>query len=114
MATADLVIFWLNLAGAAAAVPVNFLAGRRGFLATAWVHYVLAAIALVYAVGYVMVLTNTLAPAQWSAFFRGVSVPVWWIVWTMPAAQSLLMWRRISTEVVDAASRLPDASADRR
>lgn len=109
-------VIWLNLAGALVAIPVNLLAARRGFLASSWVHSVIAVFAGIYACGYVLLLTNTIPLAEWGEFFRGVSIAVWWVgPWMLPALVSLFMWRRISTEVVSAAQRhAADADADRR
>ena len=39
-------VIWLNLVGAAVAIPVNLLAARRGFLASSWVHSVIAVFAV--------------------------------------------------------------------
>lgn len=101
----DLAVIWLNLLGSTAAVPINFIAARRGFLATAWLHYVIGAIAAIYAIGYAMLLAGTVSVADWSAFYRGVSVPVWFVVWSLPSLLSLLTWRKITTEVAEAAER---------
>ena len=109
-------VIWLNLVGAAVAIPVNLLAARRGFLASSWVHSVIAVFAGIYACGYALLLTGTVPLAEWGECFRGVSIAVWWVgPWMLPALVSLHMWRRVRTEVVVAAQRQVVADdADRR
>lgn len=90
----DRLIFELNMVGALFACAVNLWAAISPGPFTMWrpLRAVTALLAGVYATGYALVLAGALPVAQWSEFFRGVSLMVWPIVWAGPAGYSAWAW----------------------
>jgi hypothetical protein len=92
----DRVVFTLNLFGAVGAMLVNSHEAIRSgpFKALAPLRAAIGLIAAMYAVGYALVLTGTVPIAPWSQFFRGVSLPVWWVVWSGPVMIERHLWAK--------------------
>lgn len=109
MSSVDQFIITLNIVGAGAACVVNLWAAISPGPFTMWrpLRAVTALFAAVYVCGYAMLLTG-FPVVQWSAFFRGVSVMVWWPVWSGPAAYSMMTWQRAKR----AARQIVEATAD--
>ena len=114
MSQLDHLIIAANLLGCLFAICANVCAAHVGFLVHRTLASVVAVIASGYLVGYGLLLAGTIEVAQWSAFFRGVSVVVWPVVWAGPAIVSLLAWRHTSREVRAAVGRAADERSDLR
>lgn len=95
----DTAVIWLNLLGCLGAVAANGLAASVGFLIHRGLAITIAVIAAMYAVGYAMLLLDVVELARWSAFYRGVSVVVWPLVWAGPALMSIQAWRHTQAQV---------------
>ena len=98
---ADTLILWINAGGAATAALVNAWAALTGWKDWRIVRGTVAVFAAFYAASYVTFALGWWSLEQWSPFMRGVSVPVWLIVWCWPAVHSTLIWRRIVRQVAD-------------
>lgn len=99
MSRLDEAIIWLNLLGCTGAIVANFAAARVGFLVHRGLASVIAVIGGMYVIGYALLLTGTVEVLKWSAFYRGVSVVVWPVVWAGPALVSLSAWHRTQAEI---------------
>lgn len=89
--TFDLVVIWLNLIAAVGATAANVWAMTVSRWPYRWVFAVSAAMALVFAGGYVWLLGEFPERAQeWSQVMRGVSLLAWVLVWTMVPVVSTL------------------------
>lgn len=99
MSTLDHLIIWGNLFGCVFAVAANVAAAHVGFLVHRGLSAAVAAIAATYAIGYALLLAGAIELAKWSAFYRGVSIVVWPLVWAGPALMSLAAWRHTKSEV---------------
>lgn len=80
----------LNAVGAGVACGWNLaaaarLARMRKYRSYLHLHAVVAALAAGYVVAYCLLLLADIEVRDWSAFFRGVSLLTWPIVWTGPA-----------------------------
>ena len=102
MSPLDEAIIWLNLLGCTAAIVANVCAARVGFLVHRGLSSVIAVIGGMYVIGYALLLTGTIEVLKWSAFYRGVSVVVWPVVWAGPALVSLWAWHRTEAEIAAA------------
>jgi hypothetical protein len=100
--TYETVIIWGNLLGCLFAIAANACAAHVGFLIHRGLATIVAVIAGMYAIGYVLLLTGTVTLLAWSQFYRGVSLVVWPIVWAGPALISLAAWRHSHSEIAKA------------
>jgi len=109
-------IIWGNLLGCLFAIVTNGVAARVGFLIHRGLAMTVAIIASLYVAGYALLLTGSVELMAWSAFYRGVSLIVWPVVWAGPALISIAAWRHARTEVVKAtrAMEQTDARTDLR
>lgn len=92
-------IIWGNLLGCLFAIGANAVAAHVGFLIHRGLAITISIIAAMYAVGYAMLLLDVVELARWSAFYRGVSVVVWPLVWAGPALMSIQAWRHTQAQV---------------
>lgn len=99
MPTSDTIVIWLNMAGALTSCLVNLWAGRTGWSDWRWLRYTIAVFSAIYVGAYVVLLSGTYPITVWSPFMRGVSVPVWFIVWSWPAVHSTLVLRRLRSHI---------------
>ena len=99
MPTSDLVIVWLNMGGAATACLVNLWAGLTGWPDWRWLRFTTSVLASIYVVAYLVLIFGPYPITVWSPFMRGVSVPVWFVVWVWPAVHSTLVLRRLRTQI---------------
>lgn len=112
MTALDTAVIWLNLLGCLGAVAANGIAAYVGFLIHRGLAITIAVIAAMYAVGYGLLLTGAIELAKWSAFYRGVSIVVWPLVWAGPAVMSVQAWRHTRAQVEQAlAEGVGDARA---
>lgn len=87
LSNTQLVFALLNMAGASAAMIVNYLAYRRtGFSGPRLSYAITATFAGFYAVAYLVLAFTDIPPSDWSSVMRGVSVPIWPLVWSSHAA----------------------------
>lgn len=108
-------IIWGNLLGCLGAVAANGIAAYVGFLIHRGLAITISIIAAMYAIGYAMLLLGVVELAKWSAFYRGVSVVVWPLVWAGPAVMSVQAWRHTRSQVEAAlAEGVTDARAAAR
>lgn len=94
-------IIWGNLLGCLFAIGANAVAAHVGFLIHRGLALTISIIASMYAIGYAMLLLNVVELARWSAFYRGVSIVVWPLVWAGPALMSIQAWRHTQAQVRD-------------
>lgn len=99
MSPLDTAIIWGNLAGCLFAIVANAVAAHVGFLIHRGLAITIAVVGALYAAGYGLLLAGHLELAQWSAFYRGVSLVVWPLVWAGPALMSIAAWRHTSQQV---------------
>lgn len=102
MSEFDTAVIWLNMVGCLGAIAANGVAAYVGFLIHRGLAITIACIASLYVVGYALLLTGTVELAKWSAFYRGVSVVVWPLVWAGPAVMSIQAWRHTRSQVQSA------------
>jgi len=108
-------IIWGNLLGCLGAVAATGIAAYVGFLIHRGLAITISIIASMYAIGYAMLLLGVVELAKWSAFYRGVSVVVWPLVWAGPAVMSVQAWRHTRSQVEAAlAEGVTDARAAAR
>lgn len=93
------IVLWLNLIGAVIAVYYNYKASATGIPRLRLIHFLVAAFALVYALGYAFLIFCDPSYLLWSTWFRGISLFVWFIVWTAPARSSYKLWRDVQRQV---------------
>lgn len=91
----------INVVLAAAASGVNLAAAAQfgGRLRT--VYAFIGSLAAIYTVSYLVLLSGRVAPADWSAVMRGVSIVVWPVVWTAPAFYTIRARRDLIRVVED-------------
>jgi len=99
MPDSDLLILWLNVGGAATACLANVWAGLTGWSDWRWLRLTIATLSAVYVVAYAVLAFGMYPIEVWSPFMRGVSVPVWFIVWVWPAVHSAHVLRRLRLHV---------------
>lgn len=114
MSALDHAIIAANLVGCLFAVGANVAAAQVGFLIHRALASVVAVIASTYLIGYALLLGDVIPVDKWSAFYRGVSVVVWPVVWAGPAVMSLVAWRHTSREVRTALGRAVSERTDLR
>ncbi len=98
----------LNSVGAFGACVMNILAWRRTGRGGAQTSYaVIALYALFYAVAYLMLAFTNVAPTDWSALMRGVSIATWPLVWSASAFVKVFTRapHRYGQEVIDEVER---------
>jgi hypothetical protein len=105
-------IIWGNLLGCLFAIAANACAARVGFLIHRGLAATIAIIGVVYVIGYALLLTGSIELLRWSAFFRGVSLIVWPVVWAGPAIISIAAWRHAHSEIAKA-TRAMEPNSDR-
>lgn len=113
MTSLDQFVIWTNLAGCLFAVVANIAAAHVGFLVNRALSATIAVVAATYAIGYALLLSGAIEIAKWSAFYRGVSVVVWPLVWAGPALMSMSAWRHTKKEI-HAAMEAQGARSDLR
>lgn len=94
MSAFDLAVLWCNVAGASLACIVNLHAVRNGWPGWGWLRLIVAGFSAFYVASYATFALGWWDLADWSPFMRGVSVPVWWFVWALPAEFSIHTWRQ--------------------
>lgn len=75
----------LNALLAGAAFATNLAAAWRAHPFAKAVHSAIAALALVYVVGYLYLELSDVSVEDWSSVMRGVSLAAWVIAWIGPA-----------------------------
>lgn len=81
----NLAILWVNLSAALAAGVINLWVAKDMPVGFRYMRGVVGGLALFYAAGYIMLVTNMVSVENWSAFFRGISPFAWILVWALPA-----------------------------
>lgn len=94
-----MIVIWLNMADAGTSCVVNLWAGFTGWPDWRWLRYTIAVFSAIYVVAYIVLLRGDYPVTVWSPFMRGVSVPVWFIVWAWPAVHSTLILRRLRSQI---------------
>lgn len=97
--TADAAVLWLNAGGATTACLVNLWAALTGWPDWRWLRFTIACFAGFYALSYATFARGWWTLEDWSPFMRGVSLPVWIVVWSWPALHSGFVIRRIKREI---------------
>jgi len=93
------IVIWLNMIGATIAVYYNYKASSIGILKLRLVHFLIAGFGTVYVLGYLFLLLCDPQFLLWSAWFRGISLFVWFIVWIAPAYNSYKMWQDLEKKM---------------
>ena len=93
------IVIWLNMIGATFAVYYNYQASSMGVPKLRLIHFLVAGFAAVYVTGYLFLLLCDPAFLLWSAWFRGISLFVWFIVWIGPAYTSSQIWQDLEKKV---------------
>ena len=93
MSTFDLVVVWLNMTGAVAAVAANWWAARHADPRKRPLWAAVAVLAAVYAGSYLWLVVEG-DVVVWSKIMRGVSLIVWPLVWVSAPVLSVLLFRR--------------------
>lgn len=93
------IVIWLNCIGAILAVYYNYRASSSGIPKLRLVHFLVAGFAAVYVLGYLFLLFCDPQFLLWSAWFRGISLFVWFIVWIGPAYTSSQIWQDLEKKV---------------
>lgn len=93
------IVIWLNCFGAIFAVYYNRKASSSGIPKLRLIHFLVAGFAAVYAFGYLFLIFFDPQFMLWSAWFRGISLFVWFIVWIGPAYTSHKIWHDLQSRV---------------
>ena len=96
-------IIWVNFFGAAFALYINRKAFKQGIPRLRRSHLLIAGLATIYCIGYLLLLFSDIQFLVWSSAFRGVSILVWPIVWAMPALSSVSVWKKLEETIAEAA-----------
>lgn len=93
------IVIWLNCIGAILAVYYNYKASSSGIPKLRLIHFLVAGFAAVYTLGYLFLLFFDPQFLLWSAWFRSISLFVWFVVWIGPAYTSYTMWHDLQKRV---------------
>ena len=77
-------VFWWNAVGSLLAALANLYGAWKGDPRLAQLRASIAALALFYLLGYLLVIFSGWDPADWSAFYRRVALVSWPLVWVAP------------------------------
>ena len=91
----DVLVFAAMFVAATAAAAVNTYSAHRGVPTLRPARAVQATLAVMYAGGFIVVLVGWVQPADWSAFFRPISLITWPAVWIIPTVVADRTWRGV-------------------
>ena len=95
----DEVVAGVSLVGALLSLVISWKAARYGLVRFRTIHAAVAAMSMVYVVGYLWLLLGDPPPAFWSSVMRGFSLVSWGVVWVAPAAVSLTVSRDLHAAI---------------
>lgn len=72
---------------------------KRAALRMRPIYWTGASLALVYIVGYAILLSGVVAPEVWQRFARGVGLVVWVVVWAGPPRFSIRAYDKITEDL---------------
>lgn len=101
MSTLDTFLVWLNIAGASFASGVNFYAARVAFRTMRPIYWTISFVSAIYVLAYLSLLFSPVDPDDWVSFMRGLSFPVWIVVWAGPAHFSLKVAKSLAAAMQD-------------
>jgi len=113
MNTANTAVFAANLIGSTVAAAINVAAWRITPQPWRRLYGVIATLAAAYAASYILVLSEQVTIAAWSAVMRYVAVAAWALVWAAPAYVRLHFRHRQEAALIRATAEAVIAQFDR-
>lgn len=91
----DLSVVWISIGLSGIAAVTLLLAARHTFPELRPVFAASGALATIYFGSYLWLAFNLERAAEWSALMRPVGSLAWLVAWTMPAAVSVRLYRKL-------------------
>ena len=119
---ASLGVVWISLGLSAVAAVTMLLAARHSLPELRATFAAGGVLASIYCGGYVWLAFNFDRAQEWSAVMRPVGMLSWLVAWTMPAAISMRVWRKLRQaashdnvhHLIQPSTRVGDASERHR
>lgn len=99
LSVVDNIVIWVNLIFSFIAGGFSFEASKSGILGLRNSFKLVAGLAWLYSFSYFVLLISDINFLSWSSVMRGVSILVWFIVWTLPALMSIKLWKRLERSI---------------